>query len=61
MLENDMKMIDEIHSFANKIIDESEVDRKKIIGVGLDMPGLVDSVKGKTLLFSILKNHSKLL
>jgi len=51
MLESDMKMIDEIHTFANKIIDESEIDRKKIIGVGLDMPGLVDSVKGKNFTF----------
>lgn len=51
ILESNMKVIDEIHAFANKVISESDIDKKKIIGIGLDMPGLIDSVKGKNYTF----------
>jgi len=51
ILESKVKVIDEIYAFASKIMSESEIDPKKIIGVGLDMPGLIDSVKGKNYTF----------
>jgi glucokinase-like ROK family protein len=50
-LENDLKMIDEIHTFCKQIIKESGIEQDKIIGVGLDMPGLIDSVKGRNYTF----------
>lgn len=51
ILENDLKVIDEIYSFSNQVIKESGISRDKIIGVGLDMPGLIDPVKGRNYTF----------
>lgn len=47
-------IIDIIVDFAWSIIDELQINREKIIGVGIEMPGLVDSETGinKTYLVS---------
>lgn len=46
LLENSMEVIEKIHQFAHEVVDESGIDDKKIVGVGIDMPGLVDTDKG---------------
>lgn len=46
ILENNFKVIDRIHQFANSVIEDSGIDTKKIVGVGIDMPGLVETEKG---------------
>ena len=46
VLNNDVKTIDHIHSFAAKVIRESLIPEDKIIAIGITMPGLVDSVAG---------------
>ena len=43
-------IIDKICFIVNKLIDENKVDKKEIIGVGLGVPGLVDSQKGIAIL-----------
>ncbi len=45
-LENEFRVIDQIHEFANAVVEESGIDQRKIVGVGIDMPGLVDTEKG---------------
>jgi N-acetylglucosamine repressor len=45
-LENRESLIDEIADFITKVIAESKLPEKKIIGVGINMPGLIDSEKG---------------
>ncbi len=46
ILENKMEVVDQIHQFANEVVADSGIDPKRIVGVGIDMPGLVDSEKG---------------
>ena len=46
LLENSFKVIDQIHQFASIVIEESGIDANKIVGVGIDMPGLVDTENG---------------
>lgn len=50
-LENDSKQIDKIHEIADKLIDESGIVREKLIGVGVDMPGLVDAENRRNFTF----------
>ena len=45
-LEQDIAAVDEIYDFTQKLIGELNIDEKKIIGVGINMPGLIDSDKG---------------
>ena len=46
LLENDIRIIDSIHNFASEIIRDSGIDTDKLVGIGIEMPGLVDKVKG---------------
>ena len=46
VLENKMEVVDKIHAFANSVVRESGADVRKIVGVGIDMPGLVDTEEG---------------
>ncbi len=46
LLKDDNRLIHEIYDLANKLIDKSGIDRNKLIGVGIDMPGLIDAEKG---------------
>lgn len=45
-LENRETYIDEVAEFTKKIIKDSNIPDQKIIGVGVNMPGLIDSEKG---------------
>ncbi len=45
-LKNDFSIVNRIYEFARDMIKESGVDESRIIGIGIDMPGLVESEKG---------------
>ncbi len=45
-LKDDPRLIDEIYRVANDLIENSGIEREKLIGVGIDMPGLIDAEKG---------------
>jgi glucokinase-like ROK family protein len=45
-LKDDSRLIDEIYRVANDLIENSGIEREKLIGVGIDMPGLIDAEKG---------------
>ena len=57
-LENDSKQIDEIYEIADKLINKSGILREKIIGVGVDMPGLVDAENGRNYTYFYEKDRS---
>ncbi len=46
VLNNNKDTLDLIVETVNTFIDRSGIDRKKLLGVGFSMPGLIDSVKG---------------
>jgi len=39
--------VEEIYQLANKLIEKTGIDKNKLIGVGIDMPGLVDAERGE--------------
>jgi len=45
-LKNNISIIDRIYDFAFDMIKGTGVDESRIVGVGIDMPGLVESEKG---------------
>ncbi len=45
-LKADYSLIEKIYDCASKLIEESGIDESRILGVGIDMPGLVDSEAG---------------
>ena len=45
-LDNDSRTIDQLYDYANSLIISSGIDAAKLIGIGISMPGLVDSHKG---------------
>ena len=45
-LKDDVNQINEIYNIAEELIKKSGIERNKLIGVGIDMPGLVDAEKG---------------
>lgn len=45
-LKDDSGLINEIYKIANALIETSGIEREKLIGVGIDMPGLIDAEKG---------------
>jgi glucokinase-like ROK family protein len=45
-LKNDISVVHKIVDCAQKLISESSVDDSRILGVGIDMPGLVNSEEG---------------
>ena len=57
-LENDNSLIDIIHNNAEKLITESGISREKLIGVGVDLPGLVDAENGCNYTFFHQKDKS---
>ncbi len=45
-LNNDSETVDKLYEYAKNLIDSSGIDPLKLIGIGINMPGLVDSKKG---------------
>lgn len=46
MFQDDFAYLDRIVGHAENLITTSEIDRDRLIGVGLDMPGAIDAEKG---------------
>ncbi|MCF6239765.1 MAG: ROK family protein [Bacteroidales bacterium] len=46
LLEDNSNLINKIYQLANNLINKSGIDRERLIGVGIDMPGLIDAEKG---------------
>jgi len=46
MFQDDFSYLDGIIEYAENLIATSKIDRDKLIGVGLDMPGAIDAGKG---------------
>ncbi|MCM4155745.1 ROK family protein [Gramella sp. AN32] len=46
-ISKDLSAIDSIYKFAEELIEDSKIDRKKLMGIGINMPGLVDSEEGR--------------
>ena len=46
MFQDDFSYLDTIIEYAESLISAARIDRDKLIGVGLDMPGAIDSGKG---------------
>ncbi len=55
-LVNDEIVLDKIYEFAQKLISESNISKEKLIGVGIDMPGLVDSENGRNFTYFTQKS-----
>jgi len=45
-LKNELSVVNQIYEAANELIRDSGVDESHILGVGIDMPGLVESEEG---------------
>ncbi len=45
-LKNELSVVHLIYEAANELIKDSGVDENHILGIGIDMPGLVESEKG---------------
>jgi N-acetylglucosamine repressor len=52
-LTKDLSALEQVYEHANELIQSSEIDLKKLIGVGISMPGLISSKEGN--------NHTYLL
>lgn len=57
-LENDSALINIIHKNAEKLILKSGISREKLIGVGVDLPGLVNAKNGCNYTYFHDKNSS---
>jgi N-acetylglucosamine repressor len=45
-LDNDSKTIDKLYGYASELIKSSKIDASKLMGIGISIPGLVDSRNG---------------
>ncbi|WP_372947113.1 ROK family transcriptional regulator [Mariniphaga sp.] len=43
---DDDQLVDKIHQHAKHLIKDNKIDEKRILGVGITMPGLIDEVQG---------------
>lgn len=43
---DDPELVDKLYQAAHTLMAENQIPDKKLIGVGVDMPGLIDSVSG---------------
>jgi len=55
---NDEIVLEKIVQFAQTLIEESQINRDKIIGIGIGMPGLVDSENGRNYTYFQQKEGS---
>ncbi|WP_181307828.1 ROK family protein [Rufibacter sp. XAAS-G3-1] len=52
-ISKDINILEQLYEYAEDLISASGIDREKLLGIGLSMPGLVDAKEGS--------NHSYLL
>jgi N-acetylglucosamine repressor len=58
-IESDSGLVDHIHDEATKLIKNSGVEQKKLLGIGVSMPGLVSSEEGKNFTYFIKEEQSE--
>ena len=58
-LPNNPAAKDELIENITSFISKSEIPRDKIIGIGIGMPGFVDTVKGVNRTFMVMKNKEE--
>lgn len=61
LLNREMNSIIRLHEFAAELLKSSGIEQDKLLGVGISMPGLVDSSLGKNFTYMVTANESKTL
>ena len=56
-ISKDLSALDQLYESAEELIVTSGIDRKKLMGIGINMPGLVDSKEGNN--YTYLLTNSK--
>ncbi|RZS75772.1 putative NBD/HSP70 family sugar kinase [Pseudobacter ginsenosidimutans] len=49
--------VSQLHNMASALISEAGIDKESLIGIGISMPGLVDSKRGENYTFIISTNQ----
>ena len=49
--------VSQLHDMASALISEAGIDKESLIGIGISMPGLVDSKRGENYTFIISTNQ----
>ena len=57
-IEEEKSIVDHLYQKTNQLITKSEINRDKILGVGISMPGLVSSEEGKNFTYFLGEEKS---
>lgn len=57
-LTKDKNVILKLHAFAEELISSSGINTNKLVGIGIGMPGLIDSNTGKNYTYAVTPNDS---
>ncbi len=60
-ISKDLSALDQLYAHAEDLINSSTIDRDKLMGIGVTMPGLVDSEKGRNHTYFLTPPESPLL
>ncbi|WP_293297379.1 ROK family protein [Pedobacter sp. UBA4863] len=60
-IEKEARPIELLHSLATELIENSKIDKNKLIGIGVSMPGLVDAKQGHNHTFIVATEQLKTL
>lgn len=60
-LTKDVSVINQVYEFCQQLIKSSRIDTNKLVGIGISMPGLVDTHAGKNYTYLVTPNESKTL
>lgn len=52
-------IVDSLFSNASELIEKSEIDKDKLLGIGISMPGLVSSKEGKNFTYFLTGTESE--
>lgn len=50
-MERDAGMVEPLYEQAQKLLEKTEIDQEKLLGIGISMPGLVSSEEGKNFTY----------
>lgn len=56
--QDDFTYLEEICTYADNLILESKIDSKKILGIGIDMPGAINSMEGINYSYFFKQNET---
>ncbi|AVR45133.1 sugar kinase [Christiangramia fulva] len=57
-ISSEVNIVDTLFNYATALIEESEVDTNKLLGIGISMPGLVSSKEGKNFTYFLSGQES---